>query len=1775
MAAKNGNQLLFDFTFGDVHAHVEKAAAPAIRAMEKTLPLGLGSLPPPRIEEALADFNGEGVFPPHGAWLGFGRRLSVAERKRYNGLALETVKKPSDEITGEDRAALRCYSGFGGIAQEGERGVLYDFYTSPPIADMAWRLVHKICPVRKGARVLEPSCGTGVFFAVAPAGVTLAGVELDGRAASVARALFPRAHIKNQSFEAFNASGGKGEGFDYVIGNAPFGERSSAVSFLDEPSEKSLDRYFVSRGIDALREGGVMGLIVHPGILANESNDSWRLSIARKALFLGAVKLNDRSFAHTHTQVQPDILFFRRHPEDVEKRLAAAADGEIRSLFPSGWTGRERNYFETFPGHVMGRIDRGAGRWGGDVARGGVTPEGIRSLVDAFHSETYPSAPYETIRSRYPLPEGRAPREAPVSLADGEVRLVQSKELRPGALKVLENSVYILSEDHSWLPASHSENLAARLPRLIEITAKIKEIREAMREGGDASSFQAAAAGCLSEYHDSYQIYPKDDPVIQGFIRKHPSVSGIYDGLVDPGSPILASRNLYRGTGQIVDGHSPAVRALYTLRENMQEGNEETIKKWFPDEAAGLIEEMDRHPDIFLSPEGAYQLREDFISGNAWDKISALQAAIDSHPGDKNLVSHFTRAQDELRKAAGWTPVEEAAVTPRLPWIPEEIINSWVRDEDGLADRGLSSCRLGKNSRGKWGVILAAKKTEYDRAARKHITVGEAGDWLDHSHAVIYYLNRQKQRSALIDTETFNREKDDSFKNYIANHARYRDAIENTFNRLYNAEIKAPVKTYPVCLDGWSGAKTLKPHQWQSVHHLYRQGRGISALGTGFGKTLTGIALYALLKQEARLSRAFFQVPNNKVKDWVREISDVLPGLAVGYIDPEMPGYSSREKRYAAYHRLANFQFDILVMPESAASEIQLAPENDERITRDAVAKHLVEKQPGTARQAENAKEQARRSFRNGKTSRVITFEDFACDALFVDEAHRYKNLFTSSLSRQTGMNDGRQSAKAMALFKKAAFVRSRNCGKNVFLFTATPLTNSPLEYYNMLNYIAPEELEKFSINTIDGFIHSFADIHEGQAYDWKSGQVVNKKILKGFKNIRTLQNIFFKYTDYQADPKSISLEKPDPVHKPNIIPKDETQAAAVRAISEDLELYCKLEEEERKTRFPGQNYLTFYTKMRAASLDIELYSPSAWKNWENPKLAALANNAREIYRNTGAGQIVFCDRVFSSDLSFNMHEKIKSCLAKAGFSENEIAIVNGFAKSGAAMSDSRIEEELSKTVAAFNAGKYKILIGTTSCIGEGLNLQENSGAVHHFDIPFRPSDFIQRNGRADRQGNAQGKVHINTYMAAGTIDNYSVSLVQNKANWIDELLNCKTDVFVNRDDESGIDAGELLLALTEEWGDASKAAERRAEMKRAAEEKIAEEEKNRRADFMSSLAKMRGSLNGGKINRGSFSVAQRLEKIALIEKALLSMPSFASEEIIGAKSPFLYSRASDRVVMTGDLAGCRGYTYTVASLNFKKQEFDITIVNPDDLNSYNRDYLRKLTVPVDKMESHLDEFVHLPGPEIVRLYSSLGKNDFYKINNNSLKEQFYHKHLDKCSENKPVFIRSDNIVTVKFEEYSSPDGAYLNPFKKSDIEIINSSSGLSFGTDDAEEKRTLLSFIKNNLPGAFTAISEKLANAPPVYKEIVSDERNTPAYFKQNLVDLCAHPYYRKDPFLAAKTIVENTPPGCRDALASALSGYGCVDKDATKKLIENWASRKSADDFIEKHLRIAGVEL
>lgn len=1471
-------------------------------------------------------------FRDYGSWNAAGKHLSPTKRAALNQQIAELLLLPSDEIEPKELALIRQYSGFGGTKVEDERGVLYDYFTSPPVARMVWKLANKIVPLKSGTRALEPSCGGGVFFDVAPQGVDLTGVEYDSRTAAVASLLQPQARIYHSSFEQFNLH--QREKFDVVVGNAPFGDRSVSTSFLDEPGEKSLDRYFISRSLDNLKGGGPMALIVGPGVMDNVSGREWRAKMLRKGQFIGAMRLPNQSFKHTQTGVSPDIVMFRAYSEKVKTKLAAFSDEELKNagFWDDAWV--EGTYYEEMPRHRLGRIERG--QFDSEITVGSLEPEDMDRALESFEPRPMRGEEdFARLQSAESVP-GDNVGKMQEKLSEQEAAAVAEKTLRVGMTKTVDGKIYRLNDNHRWeLAEGANEAQSVKIDRVKEISETVLAIREAMRGDEPVDDLQRQARSLIEAYARDFGVKHSEDKDIQRFVKANPSVSGVYEAMtVELESDLLTKQNVYSKEIEIIDGHRPAIKALLDMGRNLVPGTVNAIKARFHNDAEGLIEAMWTDPDIFVDESGVFHLREDFISGNAWQKIDALEKAIQEHSGDEweRNREKWKAGADALRDAVGWVPIEDADVFPQASWIPEYLVNLWA--ENGMERPAPNGFVYARNEEGKWGIVAERDvQGNYDWKRREYNYTTE-GEWIEHNDELIYFLNSQKQRSKYTDTETYNKNAVENFKTWLATNEAERKEVEEIYNRQFNTELGVPTKTYSVNLDGWNSEIEIKPWQWQSIHHLYRQGKGISALGTGFGKTYAAIALYALLRQEGKIKRALFQVPNNKVKDWVKYFGKALPGIKVGSVDPEAKGYGNQATRFGWYQTLASGDYDVIILPESSASEIQLNAENDEAIVGD-IASQVTAGKGKTERKKEEAKATAEGKLTGGKKNLTITFEEFGCDSIFADEMHRQKNLWSSSLSRETGMNDGRRSDRALSFFKKCELIRRQNGGKNVFGLTATPLTNSPLEYYNMMQHIAPEELAAKGIANIDDFIHNFADIEEGQKYDSFSGQLKPGKVLVGFKNLRSLQDMFFKYTDLQNDPSKIGLKKPTPTNRPNILPAQKDQTEVVKSIAARVEAYRSMTKEEREGL--RENFLTYYSQMRTASLDLELYDPAQYKGWKNPKIEKMAESAWETYNARGGGQVIFCDRVVSGDRSLNFHDKIKKSLVAKGFKESEIVVVNGLTKSGSLASDQALEKMVSDAIDGFNGKwedgklvvppKYKIIIGTTQTIGEGVNLQKNSSALHHLDIPYRPSDFIQRNGRVDRQGNKQETVELHTYATAGTIDNYSMALVAGKENWINQLLRTKSNVFTNPNGD-GMDMDEILLSLTEEWGDKATADEKRKAIADKKATAIKTENQKKAHDYLKQLSLMRGALSTYNGDKGSREYQNRLRKIDNIEAGLSNNPEFRNPEILGETPPeFIYDEGRRRVIFKGDLVIRDGHISRVAGFNYKKREYNLRSV--------------------------------------------------------------------------------------------------------------------------------------------------------------------------------------------------------------------------------------------------------
>jgi hypothetical protein len=433
--------------------------------------------------------------------------------------------------------------------------------------------------------------------------------------------------------------------------------------------------------------------------------------------------------------------------------------------------------------------------------------------------------------------------------------------------------------------------------------------------------------------------------------------------------------------------------------------------------------------------------------------------------------------------------------------------------------------------------------------------------------------------------------------------------------------------------------------------------------------------------------------------------------------------------------------------------------------------------------------------------------------------------------------------------------------------------------------------------------------------------------------------------------------------------------------------------------------------------------------------------------------------------------------------------------------------------------------------------------------------------------------------MSAGTIDNYSVALVQRKANWIDKLLKTKSHVFLNPRDENFVDADELLLALTEEWGDVEKAEERRIERDRMKQKKMAEEQNSQRRGHLAALSLLRGALNSFDGDKGSAPYQNRLRKIQNLESALKNNAAFTYNDFLKKNIPFLYAKGYDQIIQKGDIFFSYGQPYEIISLNFKKQKIAAKPLREQEMPSYHPyqsgpiDRTKELETADLKKEHGFMYFSKLANFN-KKYILCLDNEQFYTIPDEKFKEAYYDIHLEITGYNyrfKAVrFFKSgtnDDIIVSHYDSVqhneNEPEPLLLNPYHEDDRKIIETRipRGIEFYSEVCRDGD--LALIKSCYPELFNLLPKYLtqsigevAETAEGYNPAETLKANTAENFKENVSILMRRHNYKENPFEAVKSLITTASPETRSLIKKELLDMGCIDENKTRAVISSWGT-------------------
>lgn len=574
-------------------------------------------------------------------------------------------------------------------------------------------------------------------------------------------------------------------------------------------------------------------------------------------------------------------------------------------------------------------------------------------------------------------------------------------------------------------------------------------------------------------------------------------------------------------------------------------------------------------------------------------------------------------------------------------------------------------------------------------------------------------------------------------------------------------------------------AISLYPRQKNSVARILFTPNTLLAHEVGAGKTYIMIVSGMELKRIGLSKKNMYVVPNNIVTQWKDIFLELYPNANILVVTPNE---FKPAKRQETLRKMRDGDYDGIIIAYSSFEQIQLSER--ELIasllkTKSEIELMLDDKKKGTRKLSDELDKikvkikDLRTAKQSGK--KEIYFDELGVTRLFIDEAHNYKNLPLDTKNNLVLGINAKGSKKCQAMWDKVRCVQS--AGGGVVMATGTPITNSVTDAFVMQKYLQYEELRLLDLQHFDSWVGMFAEQSTEFEVDVDTSCYRMATRLSKFHNMPELSALLGQVADFYIGDGSADIPDFDG-YTDVLIPKTESFKTFLKTISDRAERV-----RERKVKRKEDNMLLITTDGRRGALDLRLTNPKASFEKQS-KVFECARNVFKIYMDTREKrltQLVFCD-ISTPRQGFNLYDELKRLLVNYGVPASEIAFVHD-------AGTERKKEELFEKV---RKGDIRILIGSTFKLGLGVNIQDKLIALHHLDVPWRPADMVQREGRILRQGNTNEKVQIYRYITEGSFDAYSWQLLETKQRFISELL---SGSYKKR---SGKDIGDTILNYAE-----------------------------------------------------------------------------------------------------------------------------------------------------------------------------------------------------------------------------------------------------------------------------------------------------------------------------------------------------------------------------------------
>ena len=591
--------------------------------------------------------------------------------------------------------------------------------------------------------------------------------------------------------------------------------------------------------------------------------------------------------------------------------------------------------------------------------------------------------------------------------------------------------------------------------------------------------------------------------------------------------------------------------------------------------------------------------------------------------------------------------------------------------------------------------------------------------------------------------------------------------------------------------------------------------QGATCLASGTGKTLIMCVAAHEMKRLGLVHKPMIIGLKANVREIAECYRTAYPNARVLYASEKDFAASGRVR---FFNDIRNNDWDCIIMSHDQFGKIPQSPELQQRILQaelDTVEENLeVLRSQGKDVSRAMLKGLEKRKFNlqaklekvehaiKSRTDDVVDFRQMGIDHIFVDESHQFKNLtFNTRHDRVAGLGNSEGSQKALNLLFAIRTIQERT-GKDLgaTFLSGTTISNSLTELYLLFKYLRPKELERQDIRCFDAWAAIFAKKTTDFEFN-VTNNIVQKERFRYFIKVPELAAFYNEITDYRTA-EDVGVDRP---HKNEIlhnIPPTPDQEHFIKRLMEfaktgDATLLGRLplsETEEKAKMLIATDYA------RKMALDMRMIDP-AYEDHPDNKASHCARMIAEYYRRYDAQkgtQFVFSDLGTYQSGGWSVYTEIKRKLVEDhGIPAHEIRFIQ----------ECKSEKSRKAVIEAMNEGYVRVLFGSTSMLGTGVNAQRRAVAIHHLDTPWRPSDLAQRDGRAVRKGNeiaklyADNRVDVIIYAVEKSLDSYKFNLLHCKQTFISQLksgaMGARTIDEGAMDEKSGMNFSEYMAILS------------------------------------------------------------------------------------------------------------------------------------------------------------------------------------------------------------------------------------------------------------------------------------------------------------------------------------------------------------------------------------------